>query len=110
MRSTKRKPGGIKHDEGKIPLDLISSEALSQLGAVLGFGAKKYASHNWRKGIAYSRVYAAVQRHLLAWNNGQTNDGETGLNHLAHAMCGIMFLLEYSKTYPNLDDRYKGQK
>lgn len=98
---------GIKHDSGKEPMDLISSEALFQLAKVLQYGATKYDSHNWRGGLAWSRVYAAVQRHLLKWNSGETIDSETGLNHLAHAFTGIMFLLEYSKTKPELDDRYK---
>ena len=101
---------GVKADEGKEPLDLISSEALMQLAKVLQFGAKKYDSNNWRKGIKYSRVYAAVQRHLLKWNGGQTVDEETGLNHLAHAFTGIMFLLEYTITHPENDDRYKKEE
>lgn len=71
------------------------------------FGAEKYGAQNWRNGLEWSRVFAAVQRHLLAWNDGETHDPETGINHLAHAGCGIMFLLEYSKTHAELDDRYK---
>lgn len=106
-RELAEKATGIKHDSGKEPLDLIPSEALLQLARVLQYGATKYASHNWRGGLAWSRVYAAVMRHLLKWNAGQTVDEETGLNHLAHAMCGIAFLLEYAKTKPELDDRYK---
>jgi Domain of unknown function (DUF5664) len=101
---------GVKHDQGKEPLDLLSSEALLQLAKVLGYGASKYSSHNWRGGLAWSRVYSAVQRHLLKWNAGETIDPETGLNHLAHAMCGLMFLLQYAKSKPELDDRFVEKK
>lgn len=97
---------GIKHDEEKPDLSLLSSKALIEAAKVMTFGKKKYSKDNWRGGIEWSRVYAAVQRHLAAWNDGQTFDEETGINHLAHAHCGIMFLLEYSQTHKELDDRY----
>jgi len=80
------------------------------MAAVMTYGADKYGTQNWRAGLEWSRVYAAVQRHLLAWNDGETYDPETKLNHLAHAGCGIMFLLEYAKTHEELDDRYKTKK
>lgn len=103
---------GAKFDTGKPMMDLLSSTAMTQVAEVLTFGAKKYAAHNWRKGIAYSRVYAALQRHLTAWNEGQELDPESGLSHLAHAGCCLMFLLEYSskqEKYQKFDDRYVGE-
>jgi hypothetical protein len=98
--------GGTKHDGGKEPLDLLSSHALLEISKVLGFGAKKYNSHNWRNGISYSRLYAAALRHLLAWNNGESEDPESSISHISHAACNLMFLLEFIKTRPDLDDRY----
>lgn len=97
---------GKKFDSGKLRMDLISSEAMRQLASVLGAGAEKYGDNNWRAGLKWSRVYAAVQRHLTSWNDGETCDPETGLNHLAHAMTGLHFLLEYAKTHAELDDRH----
>lgn len=72
------------------------------------FGEKKYDAYNWTKGIKYRRVYSALLRHLWAWWRGDTFDKETGLNHLAHAMCCLMFLLHYSwnsEHYAEFDDR-----
>jgi ADP-heptose:LPS heptosyltransferase len=46
-------------------------------------------------------------RHLAAWQRGEENDPETGLPHLAHAMCNLRMLTLYSKTYPEGDDRPK---
>lgn len=89
-------------------MGLLSTTALTSIARVLQFGAKKYDSHNWRKGLAWSRVYDALQRHLTAWNDGEDPDPETGLSHLAHAGCCIMFLLEYEVTHRDLDDRYLG--
>lgn len=97
----------IKFDEDKMPLHLLSSEALLQTAAVLKFGADKYAAHNWRGGFAWSRPLAAAMRHILAFNAGEDKDPESGLSHLAHAACCIMFLLEFEKTHRELDDRYK---
>ncbi len=97
----------VKFDADKLPYNLISNEALQQIAAVLKFGANKYDEHNWRSGFAWSRPLAAAMRHLHAFNDGQDCDPESGLSHLAHAACCIMFLLEFEKTHPELDDRYK---
>lgn len=104
----KPKSTGTKHDSGKAPLGLISSIALIAEAGVLAFGARKYAAHNWRGGMDWSRVYDAIQRHLVAWNAGEDVDPETGLSHLAHARCGLGFLLDYAVNHKELDDRYKG--
>ncbi len=99
--------GALKFDTDKLPLHLLSTEAMNQTAAVLKFGAQKYAEHNWRKGFAWSRPLAAAMRHITAFNNGEDKDPESGLSHLAHAACCIMFLLEFEKTHQHLDDRYK---
>ena len=107
MRKIQDQFGAVKHDQDKLPLHLLSTEALNQTAAVLKFGAQKYAEHNWRKGFVWSRPLAAAMRHLTAFNDGEDRDPESGLSHLAHAACCIMFLLEFQKTHPHLDDRYK---
>ena len=99
---------GSKHDQDKVQLELLSPIALTEIGKVLTFGAKKYASHNWRKGLSWSRVLGAALRHLLAFIGGEDKDPESGLSHLAHLGCCVMFLLEYEVTKKELDDRYKG--
>jgi hypothetical protein len=97
----------MKFDTDKLPVNLLSTEALNQTAAVLKFGADKYHAHNWRDGFAWSRPLAAAMRHIMAFNDGEDKDPESGLSHLAHAACCIMFLLEFEKTHPELDDRYK---
>ena len=99
--------GALKFDQDKLPLNLLSTEAMNQTAAVLKFGAQKYAEHNWRAGFIWSRPLAAAMRHLTAFNAGEDKDPESGLSHLAHAACCIMFLLEFEKTHQHLDDRYK---
>ena len=103
----KQHGSALKFDDDKLPVNLLSSEALLQTAAVLKFGADKYSEHNWRAGFAWSRPLAAAMRHIMAFNDGEDKDPESGLSHLAHAACCIMFLLEFEKTHPELDDRYK---
>lgn len=97
----------MKFDQDKLPLHLLSTEAMNQTAAVLAFGAQKYAAHNWRDGFVWSRPLSAAMRHITAFNDGEDKDPESGLSHLAHAACCIMFLLEFEKTHKHLDDRYK---
>lgn len=100
---------GLKYDTNKPPLELLCKGWLEGTANVLGFGAKKYARHNWTKGIEYSRLMGAALRHLMAFNSGEDTDSESGLSHLYHASCCLMFLSEMQKLHPELDDRYKAQ-
>lgn len=95
----------MKFDKGKPPIDLIDQEIILELAKVLGYGAEKYEAHNWKIGLPISRYYSACQRHLLAFNSGETNDPESGLSHLGHAACNLMFMLYMLKHKPELDDR-----
>jgi hypothetical protein len=104
--------GGVKFDAGKPMMSLISSKFLVGLAKALTYGAKKYAkdgksgAHNWRKGLSISRTYDALQRHLVAWNDGENIDEDSGLPHLYLAACELMFITETMETKPHLDDRY----
>lgn len=115
-----KKKVGRKNDNKKIPLNLISNYALEELAEVLSFGARKYDPWNWAYGMSYSRVIAAVKRHIAQWENREEKDfdnkckeckNNTCLNHsnrhhLGAAMCGLMFLLDYeARNMKHLDDR-----
>lgn len=99
--------GGTKFDTGKPRLELLSSAAMVEIAKVMTFGAKKYDAHNWRKGFAWSRLLGAALRHTLAFLGGEDKDPETGLSHIAHAACCLMFLLEHEADKLGVDDRYK---
>lgn len=97
-----------KADHGKIPLGLIPSEFEEALGEILAHGAKRYGSWNWTKGFDDElRLYSAIRRHLGAWHKGEDTDPDSGLPHLMHAACGIMFLY-ISRLYNlGIDTRWK---
>lgn len=98
---------GIKHDDGKLRMDLVPQGALFELAKVYTYGAKKYGDNNWRKGLKWGRVLAAIMRHLGKWAMGEERDKESGLLHLAHAAWGCFTLIEYAFSHPQLDDRIK---
>lgn len=99
-------PKGLKYDSEKPRMDLLDPSALEGLAEVLTFGAKKYAAHNWRGGIEYSRLIAAIYRHLNAINRGEDSDPESGLPHIDHLGCCWMFLSYFMKHRPDLDNRW----
>jgi len=87
----------VKHDDGKLPLSLLPVESLEEIARVLQFGARKYDRNNWKKGGKWSRVVDACFRHLYAWLKGEDEDPETGISHLAHAACNLLFLIYFEK-------------
>lgn len=85
---------GLKFDAQKDRWDLLPIAAVRQIVKVLTFGATKYGDDNWRHvPNANKRYYAATMRHLTSWWDGDSIDDESGLHHLAHAGCCILFLL-----------------
>lgn len=90
--------GGMKFDSEKPRMDLLLADmprALTEVGKVLTFGAAKYAPGNWiHVENAEQRYRAAGLRHDLALSMGEQNDSETGLHHLAHEACCVLFRLE----------------
>jgi len=98
---------GIKFDGEKERFDLIPAQPLIELAKIYTYGAKKYEDNNWRKGVAWGRIFGALMRHLWAFWRGEDLDQESGLPHLAHAAWGCFTLLEYMNTQKTLDDRVK---
>lgn len=86
---------GVKYDIGKPEYGLLPPIALEEIAKVLTAGAQKYSRENWRYvEDGPRRYFDALQRHVWAWKRGEVLDPETGLSHLAHAGCCLMFLLE----------------
>lgn len=102
-----KEASGAKFDQEKPRTDLLDPEWMTSVAQVLTFGASKYAPHNWRGGIAYSRLIGAALRHLFAVMRGEDIDPESGLPHTAHLSCCIMFLHWMMIHRTDLDDRYK---
>lgn len=98
---------GRKDDQGKPRMELLPGDALNEIAKVLTFGAAKYEDRNWERGMKWGRPFGALMRHMWAWWQGEDKDPETGLSHLAHAACCILFLLSYELRKAGEDDRPK---
>lgn len=86
---------GRKDDKAKSRLDLLPGRATLRVGDVLGHGARKYGDENWRRVEGAKRRYrAAALRHMMADLAGEGADPESGIEHLAHAACSLLFVLE----------------
>lgn len=94
----------MKFDGEKPRTDLIPWDAVMEAAKVFTFGAAKYDDRNYF-GLAQSRLFGAVQRHLIAWYEGEDVDPETDMSHLSHALCGVMMLLEKEMHGLGEDDR-----
>lgn len=101
---------GIKFDSAKPRMELLSRVALEGMAQVLTFGARKYADNNWRSGFKWSRLIGAAMRHLTAILDGEDTDPESGLPHVDHLACCVMFLSEHQKKHLGTDDRYQGER
>ena len=90
------KTGGMK-GEKLSQLGWADPLALIEVGKVFGFGAKKYAPTNYRKGYRWSLSVNALERHLLLWLSGESRDQESNLLHTAHiawhSLCLLCFEL-----------------
>ena len=89
---------GVKYDQEKLRWDLLPMGPIREIIKVLMHGSAKYDDHNWQK-VALgkqgdARYYNAAMRHLDDWYSCEEKlDPESGLNHLAHAVCCLLFLL-----------------
>jgi hypothetical protein len=108
VRVTDPRTGGEKGQKPR-RFGLLPWDSLGKIAEVYHFGAQKYAPNNWRKGYAWSLSYEAAMRHLADWWEGEDNDPESGLPHLAHAGFHVLGLLVFAvcrrERYAELDDR-----
>ena len=99
------KGSGARYNAGKPDMSLIPLCTLEDEAKVWAYGKQKYAAWNWAKGMDWSVPLACALRHIAKWQAGEENDEESGLPHLAHAMCNLRMLTLYAKTYVEGDDR-----
>jgi hypothetical protein len=97
---------GTRDNKGKLRWSLVSFKALEPMVQVLMFGAQKYSSWNWSKGLKYTEICDSLQRHLNAFLEGEDNDKESKLAHVGHLLCNAMFLSYMFLFRKDMDDRY----
>lgn len=103
--NSQEKGSGARFNNGKLDFSLIPLCTLEDEVRVWEYGKAKYAAFNWTKGMPWSIPFACMMRHMAAWQRGEANDLESGLPHLAHAMCNLRMLTLYATNYTEGDDR-----
>lgn len=87
----------VRDNQDKLRYDLIPPEFITALAEVFTFGAKKYTPNNW-KGFTpeqQEEIQGSLLRHIYAYLEGEENDPESGLSHLAHAGCNLAFMIYF---------------
>lgn len=110
---------GRRYNKGKLRYELISNIGLERIAEVYTKGAEKYTlynedgsvkddgANNWKNGFSWMDTIGSVERHIQSWKKGEDFDPELKTRHLANAAWGLIALLEFEKTHPELDDRWK---
>lgn len=90
----------------KLPLHLWPPTATVMGCLGLLEGMVKYGRFNWRAaGIRASIYHSALARHMNAWFEGEDNDPDSGLPHLAHALACLAIVVDAQATGKLIDDR-----
>lgn len=78
------------------------------VGRVMSVGAAKYGAFNYRETNISASVYQdAMERHLQLWFDGEDDDPETGVSHLASVIASCSLLMDAQMTGKLHDDRQK---
>jgi len=87
-------------------MELLPATALIETAWVHGLGAEKYGRYNWRQNKVNASTYvSAIMRHLMAWQQGEDIDPESGRSHLAHIAAGCNILMDAKSCKNLIDDR-----
>jgi hypothetical protein len=101
----------LRFNEGKLQWSLVDFKSFEDMVRVLMFGAQKYDSHNWKKGLKTTEICESLLRHLYAYMDGEEIDPESGLPHIGHIQCNAMFLAHMMNHKKEThDDRFKAEK
>lgn len=91
----------------KLPLHLWPETATATGCLGLLEGALKYGRDNWRETGVRATIYIdALRRHVNAWAEGENNDPDSGMPHLAHALACLAIIVDAQAAGKLRDDRH----
>lgn len=89
----------VKNDrkDGKLRWELLPLSTIKEIVKVYTFGANKYGANRWQNlDNGYERYKAALFRHMVAFEEGEITDKESGLHHLAHMAWNAIAMLYFA--------------
>lgn len=100
----------IKYDQNKPKLSQFPREAMEAVAEVMEYGARKYGGGTWNR-VEIQRYIDAGARHLYAMQDIDENgkeyinlskvDEESGLEHLYHLACNVVYAVALYKRRKN---------
>lgn len=105
LKDGKKYKTGVKFDQGKPRYELLPPDAVEAVARVMTDGASKYEDHNWT-GLKISRVLAALERHMKAYQAGENYPYDSREHHLAHVIANALMAYHLHFNKSEADDRY----
>lgn len=98
---------GKKELDGKLNYACVPLETMQGVIRVFEKGAKKYNGYRtWLPGIAFSKLFAAIMRHLIDWFYlHKDKDDESGEHPLCHVIANCLMILTFIDK-DKFDDRF----
>lgn len=97
--------GGMKYSKNKRKWIYFPFDAAGKIMDVMDYGSKKYNWNNWRN-VDVEEFLSAACRHLFAHILGKKYD-ESGLTHLNHCGCNILFAIWKEECENGEDSKIK---
>ena len=96
----KRFESGATRSEMKTAFSLLPWDALQAAAKVMKDGAKTHGKHNWKHGFPIDEGLDHVLDHLANYMQG----ADDGVDHLAHAICGLCMVKSFDLKGEKFND------
>ena len=96
----KRFDSGATRSEMTTAFSLLPWDALQAAAKVMKEGAATHGKHNWKQGFPIDEGLDHVIAHLASYMTGE----DDGVDHLAHAICGLLMVKSFDLQGEKFND------
>lgn len=91
----------VRLNSGKPKMSYIfdAPDAMRGFVQVMQSAEVKYPRNNWKKGRPVSDTIDSLLRHIMALQNGEHNDNESGMPHVDHIVANAVILSQNFHDY-----------
>ena len=95
-----------RFNKGKVSFFDLPMVALAEVAKNGMYGRSKYSAYNWKKASTASETFDCLMRHILRFWQGEDDDPESAVKHLACIAWNAMAAIEKELSGRLIDDRY----